>query len=188
MLKESFTRHPGTTSPLSRSIKPLQKICLAAIAATFSLAGAPALAQYSGSQEAQLQLKADHAALASERQQLKTDKTTLKADTRSGRMAAESKDSEKVYQDQQAIKGEKKVIAADAPDSLQLKEDKSALASAQRQLKADRKTLGTDSKYGKMAAESKDAESIYKDQLAVKGEKKDIAHDKAKLHAQARHN
>lgn len=30
-----------------------------------------------------------------------------------GRMAAESKDSEKVYQDKQAVKGEKKNIAAD---------------------------------------------------------------------------
>ena len=34
-----------------------------------------------------------------------------------------------------------------------------------------------------MAAESKDAEKVYKDQQAVKGEKKDIAADTAKLKA-----
>ena len=49
-------------------------------------------------------------------------------------MAAESKDAERVYKDQQAIKGEKKDIAADKPGSLQMKSDKAAL---QKRRKAD---------------------------------------------------
>ena len=35
----------------------------------------------------------------------------------------------------------------------------------------------------KMAAESKDAEKVYKDKQAIKGEKKDMAQDKANLKA-----
>ena len=44
--------------------------------------------------------------------------------------------------------------------------------------------MKADTKEGKMAAESKDAERVYKDQQNVKGEKKDIAGDKANLKAE----
>ncbi len=47
---------------------------------------------------------------------------------------------------------------------------------ARAQLKADKAE-------GKMAAESKDAEKVYKDKQAVKGMKKDIETDKANLKA-----
>jgi hypothetical protein len=48
-------------------------------------------------------------------------------------------------------------------------------------LEADTAKLKADSASGRMAAESKDAEKNYKDQQAIKGEKTDIASDKAKL-------
>jgi hypothetical protein len=43
--------------------------------------------------------------------------------------------------------------------------------------------MKADKKEGKMAAESKDAEKVYKDKQAVKGQQKDIAADKANLKA-----
>ena len=73
--------------------------------------------------EDQAQTKADASALARERAQLKVDEKTLRADTRSGRMAAESPDEEKLYRDRQAIKGEEKDLARDKPGSLQRKAD-----------------------------------------------------------------
>ena len=45
---------------------------------------------------------------------LKADEAKEKADRAAGRMAAQSPDGERIYKDQQAIKGEKKDIVADA--------------------------------------------------------------------------
>ncbi|MHA7601661.1 hypothetical protein ACX12L_17180 [Alicycliphilus sp. T452] len=56
---------------------------------------------------AQVTLKQEAAA------QLKADERRLQRDDKPGRMAATSPVAEKVYQDQQAIKGQEKVIAAD---------------------------------------------------------------------------
>lgn len=53
----------------------------------------------------------------------------------------------------------------------------------EKQLKTDQKTLRADTKAGKMAAESADAEKVYKDGRYIKGEEKEIAADKAKLKA-----
>ena len=60
-----------------------------------------------------LQWKADKAALRIEEKLLAADKATLRADKIDGKMAAQSEDSEKAYQDLQSINGEKKDIAAD---------------------------------------------------------------------------
>ena len=51
--------------------------------------------------------------MQSEDKRLKADQKTLKADTNEGKMAAESKDAEKVYKDQQNVKGQEKVISSD---------------------------------------------------------------------------
>ncbi len=59
------------------------------------------------------QMKADKAALQRQIRRLEIAEARLKADTEAGKMSAMSKDSEKVYKDKQAIKGEKKNIAAD---------------------------------------------------------------------------
>jgi hypothetical protein len=83
------------------------------IAVAFAVAAAPALAHSSAMQQARLQLQTDQAAQTSERMQLRADQQTLKTDSHSGRMAAESKDAEKVYKDQQYLSGENKDIAAD---------------------------------------------------------------------------
>lgn len=60
-----------------------------------------------------LQMKADKTALQRSLKRLEHDEATLKSDTASGRMSAESKDAMKVYTDGQAVKGENKDIAAD---------------------------------------------------------------------------
>jgi hypothetical protein len=64
--------------------------------------------------------------------------------------------------------------AATKEEKAQMKADESALAREKAQSKADQKALKADSKSGKMAAESPDAEKVYKDKQAVKGQKKDI--------------
>ena len=60
-----------------------------------------------------LQWKADRAALRIEEKLLAADKATLRADKIDGKMAAQSEDSERAYQDQQSINGERKDIASD---------------------------------------------------------------------------
>ena len=64
-------------------------------------------------------------------------------------------------------------------DKAQMKADESALKREKAQMKSDQKTLKADTKEGKMAAESKDADKVYKDKRDIKGEKKDIAGDTA---------
>lgn len=60
-----------------------------------------------------LQMTSDRAALQRQIKRLDVAEARLKADTKEGKMAAESKDSTKVYRDQQSLKSEKKDIAAD---------------------------------------------------------------------------
>jgi hypothetical protein len=131
--------------------------------------------------EAAAQLQSDKAALQRALKRLEADEATLKSDTASVKMSAESKDAMKVYTDAQAIKGEKKDIAADKLGSLQMKGDKAALQRALSRLEADEATLKSDTASGRMSAESKDAMKAYIDEQAVKGEKKDIAADKTKV-------
>lgn len=132
------------------------------------------------------QLKADEHALLGEEKTLKADEAKTKADRAAGRMAAQSPDAERVYKDQQAIKDEKQVIAADKPGTLKLKADKAALGIEEKLLAGDKASLRADRAEGKMAAQSSDAESVYKDQQAAKGEKSDIVADAAKLKAEQR--
>ena len=56
-------------------------------------------------------------------------------------------------------------------DKAQTKSDKAALKSEEKQLKADQAQMKKDKASGKMAAESKDSERVYKDQQAIKGSK-----------------
>lgn len=130
--------------------------------------------------DAMAQLKADEAGLQRALKRLKVDEAKLKSDTASGRMSAESKDAMKVYTDENFDKGEKKDIAADKSGSLQMKFDKAALQRAMKRLDTDEATLKSDTASGRMSAESKDAMKVYTDGKAAKGEKKDIAADKAK--------
>lgn len=62
-------------------------------------------------------------------------------------------------------------------DQAQLRTDEAALAREKAQLRANESTLRQDTMHGKMAAESPDAERVYRDRLALQDEKKDIAAD-----------
>jgi len=76
-----------------------------------------------------------------------------------------------------------KDLAADRPDSVQKKYDEAALRFEEEQLKAAKAKLIADTKEGRMAAESRDAERVSQDWHAVKGEQKDFLMDAAKLQA-----
>lgn len=129
------------------------------------------------------QLAADKASLQQEITRLDADVARQKADTASGRMSAESKDSFAVYQDQQRVAGEKKDIASDKPGTLQMKWDKAALRREIKQRKIAGATLKADTREGKMAAESPDAEKVYRDRQDIIGLLKDVDADKANLKA-----
>jgi hypothetical protein len=160
---------------ISRLVPLAVAAALALPAVTASAKSSPALTQDTA------QLKADQAALQSELQQIRADRATLKADKAEGKLAAESADSERVYRDQLALQGDKKDIAADTPGSLQMKTDRAQLKSYEQKLSTDERTLGADAREGRMAAVSKDAKALYEDQLAAKGERKDIEADMARL-------
>jgi hypothetical protein len=131
--------------------------------------------------EAAAQLKSDKAALERAHRRLEIDEAKLKSDIASGRMSAESKDAMKVYTEEQFVKGDKTDIATDKTGSLQMKADKTALQRALKRLEGDEATLKSDTASGRMSAESKDAMKVYTDEHFVKGEKTDIAADKAKV-------
>lgn len=163
----------------------MRLLLVSVVGATLAFAGlGAAIAQPSlAVQEDSAQLKSDIASLQRQVERLKAAEATLTANTASGRMSATSKDEKKDYDDRQFIQGEKKDIAADVPGSLQMKVDKAALQRALRRMEADEAALKSDTASGRMSAESKDAFKVYTDLQAVKGEKTDIATDKAKLQA-----
>ena len=96
-------------------MKPIRNIFAAVAAGTFVFGAAMTapLAQTPAVTQDKAQLKADESALAREKAQLKTDQKTSKDDTKSGKSAAESKDSAKIYNDKQAVKGATGAVAAD---------------------------------------------------------------------------
>lgn len=63
--------------------------------------------------KASLQMKADKTALQRQLKRLEVAERRLKADTAEGKMAAMSKDSERVYWDRQGVKAEEHQVAAD---------------------------------------------------------------------------
>ena len=140
----------------------LKPLVMAMLLATAPFAGAayatapaaPAAPSPVSIKEAKAQLQADEAALSAEERQLKADEAKLRADRAAGRLAGMSPDALKVYKDQQAINEETKVIALDAPRSLQWKADKAALRIEEKLLAADKATLRADKIDGKMAAQS----------------------------------
>jgi len=74
------------------------------------------------------------------------------------------------------------VAARPAPlkeDMMQLKADKQALQRQIKRLEVDEAQLKSDTASGRMSAESKDGYVVYLAKNAIRGEKKDIAHDKA---------
>ncbi len=81
-------------------MKSMFKTGLTVLAAALSFAAVSALAQPS-------------AAVTEDKAQLKTDQSTLKTDKSVGKLAAESKGSEKIYQDKQLTKADKNNIASD---------------------------------------------------------------------------
>lgn len=114
MQRESFVKYTGMQvrrGGMNR--KSINKACVLAVAAAFAFATGTAFAQSPAVKEDHAQLKADQSALAREKAQMEAAEKTLKADTRSGKMAAESKDAEKVYKDSQYLRDERKDIAAD---------------------------------------------------------------------------
>lgn len=182
MQRESSTTFGATQSRSNDlRVKSLNTALLLAVAAAFALGTGPAFAQGAAAKEDQAQIKADQHALSQEKAQEEAAQSKLKADSKSGRMSAQSPDAEKVYKDQQDTKGLKKDLAADKSGSPQMKTDKTQLSSEKTQLQADQKTFQKDSKSGRMSAESPDAEKVYKDKQYIQGEKKDIASDKALL-------
>lgn len=166
-----------------------QQLLAGALAGTVALvplafAAGAAPAQLSAAvKEDRTQLKADDNALAREEAQLRADRDTLTADTRSGRMSAMSEDSEKIYKDRQYIEGQEKDIARDKPGSLQMKSDREALQLEERQLAFDQMTQRADARAGRMSAISDDSERVYRDRQAVKAQEKQIHADRAKLGA-----
>lgn len=168
---------------MSMNMKSIFKACLpAAAAAAFAFTAVTATAASSiAVKEDAAQLQSDKAALQRQLKRLEADEATLKSDTASGRMTAESKDAYAVYTAKKAVTGEERDIAADKNASLQMKADKAALHRQIKRLEVAEAKLKADTAEGKMAAESKDAEKVYKDQQAMKGEKKGIAADTANL-------
>jgi hypothetical protein len=152
----------------------------AAYAVTPAATPAPAVVPVT---EAKAQLKADEAALSAEERQWKADEAKSRADRTAGRLAGISPDARKVYEDQEAINAESKVIAADKPGTLQMKADRAALRIEEKLLVADKATLRADKAEGKMAAQSEDSERVYRDLQSINGEKRDIADDRARLKA-----
>jgi hypothetical protein len=169
-------------------MKTTQKVIAGALAGaiilvSFGFAAVNAAAQSTAVKEDQAQTKADDSALARERAQLQVDEKTLRTDTRSGRMTAESPDSENVYKDRQAIRGENKDIAGDRPGSLQRKSDRTALQREDESSNADAQKWAADTTSGRMSAESTDAEKVYRDQRAIRGQENAITADRGKLKA-----
>ena len=160
-------------------MNPLFRI-LAPVVALAILSGTAIAQTHPSDREHAAQLKSDKAALQRQIKRLEADEARLKSDTASGKMSAESKDAYEVYMAKEAIKGEKKVITDDKAASLQMQADKEALQRQLKRLEAAEMRLKADTKEGKMAAESKDSEKVYKDKQAIKGEKKDIAADRSK--------
>jgi len=169
---------------MTMNVKSIHKTLLPAISAVFAFSAITAFAQPALTvREDAAQLKSDKVALHRQIRRLEADEARLKADTASGRMSAESKDAYEIYLDKQAANGEKKDIAADKAASLQMKEDKEALHRQLKRLELAEKRIKADAKEGKMAAESPDAERVYKDRQAMKAEKMEIAADQTKLKA-----
>jgi hypothetical protein len=164
-------------------MKSMHRASVIAVAAAFAFATGAAFAESFAVKEDAAQLKSDKAALQRELARLGADEARLKLDTASGRMSAESVDAYAVYKAQEAIKGEKKDIAADKAGSLQMKADKAAMRRQVKQLETAEARLKSDTMSGRMAAESNDSETVYKDRQAIKAEEKQIVADKAKLHA-----
>jgi hypothetical protein len=171
---------------------PIRTIAMAVLVATTQLAGVAhaktpetaATAQHAlAVKEDAAQLRADKAALNRQLQRMEADEASLKADSAAGRMSAESRDAYAVYLDRQAIKGGKRDLSADKAASLQMREDKAALHRQIKRLEMAEARLKADTKEGKMAAVSKDAEKVYLDRQAAKAEAKQVAADKAKLKA-----
>ena len=129
-------------------------------------------------------MKADQDALQRQRTRLQADQARLKADTASGRMSAESKDAYAVYNAKLATAGEAKDIAADKAGSLQMKADEAALQRQIKRLDVAIARNKADYQEGKMAAESRDGEKVYQDQIASQGEAKAVATDKTRLQAE----
>ena len=130
-----------------------------------------------------LQMKSDKATLQRALTRLEADEAKLKADKASGKMAAESKDSIKVYQARQAVKGGKENVDDADAASMQMASDKAALQRQLKRLELAEARLTADKAAGKMAAESKDSIKVYRDEQNIKATTKQIAADKADLKA-----
>ena len=167
-------------NPIQNVWMPMAAIALAYGAVT---ADAKASVEVKGDQA---QLLSDKAALQRFERQNRIDEAKLKADKASGNVAAQSRDSEMLSKDRQAVNSEKKVVADDKPDSQKLKTDRVALQREEKQWMADAATLKADKASGRMAAVSPDSEKVYQDNRYIKGESKDIAADEAKLKADRR--
>jgi len=150
-------------------------------ATLFALGSMAASAATTAMQDDSAQLKADQYSVVREDAKAAKDETRLHKDKQEGRMAAQSKDSMRVYHDQQNLKGIKKDIASDHPASAQLKEDHKFQNAEQAKLKTDAHRLTRDRKEGRMAAVSPDAEKVYQDKQAIKGQEKAVATDETKL-------
>jgi len=129
-VKESAAQLKTDKAALNRQLKRLQadeaRLQSDAAAGRMSAESRDAYAVYNAKQavageakdiaadkDASMQMKADEAALQRQIKRLEAAEARLKADKEEGKMAAMSRDSEKVYKDQQAIKGERTDLSAD---------------------------------------------------------------------------
>lgn len=162
-------------------MKRAARISSLAFASALSLASLAAWAQTSAAVQDKAQLKADQTALTQDKAAAAKDEAALKMDKSDGRMAGQSRDSMRVFTDKQDIKGLKKDLASEHKPSLQRKADRSNLRHEKAKLAHDQAAMKSDSKRGLMAATSPAGEKVFRDKQAIKGEKKDIAADKAEL-------
>jgi hypothetical protein len=128
------------------------------------------------------QLKIDRAALDRDLVRMGADQDRLHADHRAGRLAAESDDSYRVYQDRQSISGQLYDLSRDAPGSLQKTQDLTQLHQYRAELARDKARLRQDTAAGLEAALSPDAKRAADDRAAVRAAERKVAADEARLH------
>ena len=101
-------------------------------------------------------------------------------------MSAESEDAFAVYQSRKSVTGESRQLGIDQEGSLQMKSDKDALRRRFKRLELAEARLKADTSEGKMAAESREGEKVFRDKVGVNGEKKATAIEKSNMKADER--
>lgn len=164
----------------SKMKTPLRATAIA-VASIATMGSASAWANTTPVQERRVQLKADQVSLAAEKSQFVKDQVALNYDRAHDIMLADSPDSMRVYRDEKAINGAKKDLTVDPLHSKQMRTDQAYLKSEESKLNTAQHELKRDANAGRMSATSPDAEKVYQDKLAIRGQKMALATDKTQL-------